>query len=87
MPLNLVHVDLGGRLRRCGGLLPLAAVIPPPVLMLGLVEVKRVPAWPVAFPHAGYHGYQFLGVDGQGQATVGACLKRCPDQGIPGGRH
>src|SRR5262249_39307335 len=80
-------VDLGGRLRRCGGLLPLAAVIPPPVLMLGLVEVKRVPAWPVACPHAGHHGYQFLGADGQAQAAVGACPEGCPDQGFPGGRY
>jgi hypothetical protein len=87
VPLNRVPIDLGGRLRRCGGLLPLAAVIPPPVLMLGLVEVKRVPAWPVACPHAGHHGSQFLGVDGQAQAAVGACPQRCPDQGFPGGRY
>jgi len=64
-----------------------AAVIAPLILTLGAVQMKRVPTWLVACPHAAHHARQLLGVDRHYQAAIGACRQRCSHEGFLCGPH
>src|SRR5438105_4189591 len=55
--------------------LPLTAVISPPILALGPVEVQRVPARLVACANVNQHAGHFLGMDWQDQAAIRSCLQ------------
>jgi hypothetical protein len=44
--------------------LSLATIIPPPVLILSLMQVERMPAWLTACLDARYRVDQLLGMDG-----------------------
>ena len=54
--------------------LALTAVVPPPILTLGPVEVQRVSAWLIACLSVNQHAGHFLGVDWQDQTAMSPCF-------------